>query len=174
MKVHVVPPDPRWGNCFDAEAAAIRAVLGGLPVWVHHIGSTSVPNLCAKPVIDILLEVADIESLDGRCAAFESLGYEVKGEFGIPGRRYYRKDSESGVRTHQVHAFERSSEGAIRHLAFRDYLMAHPAVAEAYGELKRRLAIRFSEDMEGYIDGKDGFIQEHERRALRWRGVLEP
>lgn len=75
------------------------------------------------------------------------------------------------MRTHQVHAFERSSEGAIRHLAFRDYLMAHPEVAEAYGELKRRLASRFSEDMEGYIDGKDGFIQEHERRALRWRGV---
>jgi GrpB-like predicted nucleotidyltransferase (UPF0157 family) len=169
MKVHVVPPDPRWRDCFDEEAASIRSALGELPVWVHHIGSTSIPNIHAKPVIDILLEVADIEELDGRCSAFESLGYEAKGEFGIPGRRYFRKDSESGVRTHQIHAFESSSEGLVRHLAFRDYLIAHPVVAQEYSELKKRLSIRFSEDIEAYMDGKDAFIKEHEQRALRWR-----
>lgn len=98
-----------------------------------------------------------------------ALGYEAKGEYGIPGRRYFRKDSAAGVRTHQIHAFEANSEGFVRHLAFRNYLIEHPAIAQAYSDLKRRLASEFPDDIEAYMDGKDPFIKEHEQLALTWR-----
>ena len=99
----------------------------------------------------------------------ESRGYEGKGEYGIPGRRYFRKDNREGVRTHHVHAFEAGSAEAERHLAFRDYMLAHPSEAQRYSELKRRLAEEHPQSMDGYIDGKDGFIKEIDRRAARWR-----
>ena len=169
MKVQVVPPDPSWKDQFDAEAKSIRSALGEAFVRIHHIGSTSIPNIYAKPVIDILLEVSDVKDLDNRTAALIALGYEAKGEFGIPGRRYFRKNSGEGVRTHQIHAFESDGEGLVRHLAFRDYMIAHPELARAYSDLKRRLASVYPDDIEAYMDGKDPFIKEHEQIALRWR-----
>ncbi len=102
-------------------------------------------------------------------ARMESLGYEAKGEFGIPGRRYFRRGNAVGVRTHQVHAFDVSSAQADRHLAFRDYLKSHPEVARAYGELKRRLAARFPNDIDGYMEGKDSFAKQYEAEGLAWR-----
>ena len=99
----------------------------------------------------------------------ESLGYEAMGEYGIPGRRYFRKDNREGVRTHHVHAFRAGSEEAGRHLAFRDYMIAHPLEAQRYSELKRRLAEEHPQSPDGYMDGKDGFIKEIDRRAARWR-----
>jgi GrpB-like predicted nucleotidyltransferase (UPF0157 family) len=99
----------------------------------------------------------------------EALGYEVMGEYGIPGRRYFRKDDREGIRTHHVHAFEAGSAEAERHLAFRDYMIAHPAEAQRYSELKRRLAQEHPQSLDGYMDGKDGFIKEMNRRAARWR-----
>lgn len=169
MKIQVIPPDPKWSDQFGAEASRIRSALSGIAVNVHHVGSTSIPNIYAKPVIDILLEVSDIEDLDNHTAEMTALGYEAKGEFGIPGRRYFRKYSSAGVRTHQIHAFERNSEGFARHLAFRDYMIAHPLIAQAYSDLKRRLASDFPDDIEAYMDGKDPFIKEHERHALKWQ-----
>lgn len=174
MKVQVVPPDPNWKDRFDAEANCIRSSLGDVVVKVHHIGSTSIPDIYAKPVIDILLEVTDVEDLDDHASALAALGYEAKGEFGIPGRRYFRKNSEAGIRIHQIHAFESLSEGLLRHLAFRDYMIAHPTLAQAYSDLKRRLASEFPDDIEAYMDGKDSFIKEHERNAMRWRKTPEP
>ena len=132
-------------------------------------GSTAIPGIHAKPSIDILLEVADLAGLDARAAAMVELGYEPKGEFGIPGRRYFRKDSAEGIRTHQVHAFQAGDAGIERHLAFRDYLMAHPAIAKSYTVLKQQLADAHPDDIEAYMDGKDAFIKEHEARAMAWR-----
>jgi N-acetylglutamate synthase-like GNAT family acetyltransferase len=97
-----------------------------------------------------------------------ALGYEAKGEFGIPGRRYFRLDDATGLRTHQVHSFEIRSHNVIRHLAFRDYMRAHADIAAEYGELKQRLARENPHDMAAYIDGKDFFVKNHERRALHW------
>jgi GrpB-like predicted nucleotidyltransferase (UPF0157 family) len=168
-KVVVVPHDPRWRDAFEAEAKRVAAALGENVVAVHHVGSTAIPNIYAKPVIDLLVEVRGIAEVDGRSDAMESLGYEVLGEYGIRGRRYYRKDNGQGVRTHNVHAFEAGSEEAERHLAFRDYMIAHPSEAQRYGELKRRLADEHPQDFDGYMDGKDGFIKEMDRRAALWR-----
>ena len=89
------------------------------------------------------------------------------GEFGIPGRRYYRKGGEN--RTHQIHAFSEEDHWNIdRHLAVRDYLRAHPKEAKLYGDLKQRLAQQFPEDIERYCDGKDAFVKALEKRAYAW------
>jgi len=172
-KVEVVPHNPEWRAVFEEEAGLIAAALGANAAAIHHIGSTSVPNIYAKPVIDLLIEVGDITELDKQSSAMESLGYEVMGEFGIPGRRYFRKDAPGGIRTHQIHAFERGSAEAGRHLAFRDYLTAHPADALEYSELKRKLAEEHPHDLDAYMDGKDGFIEEIDRRAAQWVADFE-
>jgi GrpB-like predicted nucleotidyltransferase (UPF0157 family) len=167
-KVEVVPHNPRWRNAFEAEAKHIGAALGENVLAIHHIGSTAIPNIYAKPVIDLLIEVRDITKVDKQSSAMESLGYEVMGEFGIPGRRYFRKDNQEGIRTHQIHSFETGSAQVKRHLAFRDYMIAHPEDARKYSELKRKLVKGHSQSMDGYIDGKDSFIKEIDRKALRW------
>ena len=136
---------------------------------VHHVGSTAIPGIYAKPILDLLVEVRGVAEVDGRSSSMESLGYQVMGEYGIPGRRYFRKDDREGIRTHHVHAFEAGSAEAERHLAFRDYMLAHPADAQRYSELKRRLAEEHAQSADGYMDGKDGFIKEMDRRAARWR-----
>lgn len=135
MNIRVVPYNPEWPAAYEHEAATIARILGNELVAIYHIGSTSVPGLAAKPVIDIMPTVRSIEAIDRFDASFEVLGYECMGEFGIPGRRYYRKGGEE--RTHQVHIFGRNNVRDIeRHLAVRDYLRAHPATAHRYGELK--------------------------------------
>jgi GrpB-like predicted nucleotidyltransferase (UPF0157 family) len=168
-KVEVVPHNPQWRDAFEAEAKQVAAALGEHVVAVHHIGSTAIPNIYAKPVVDLLVEIRDITEVDNRSSAMESLGYEVMGEYGIPGRRYFRKDNAEGIRTHHLHAFEAGSAEVERHLTFRDYMVAHPVDAQRYSELKRRLAEEHPQSMDGYMDGKDGFIKEMERRAAWWR-----
>lgn len=168
-KVEVVPHDPRWRDSFDAEARDIAVALGDNAVAIHHIGSTAIPGIHAKPVVDLLVEVRDVAGLDARSPAIEALGYEAMGEYGIPGRRYFRKGDREGSRTHHVHAFEAGSAEAVRHLAFRDYLIAHPEDAQRYSDLKRKLAAEHPRNIDGYMDGKDGFIREMDRRAAEWR-----
>ena len=165
MEVQVVPYDPSWPSRYRREAALLREALGDCLVEIHHIGSTSVPGLWAKPIIDILPVVTAVEEADRRRAALEALGYEYLGEFGIPGRRYLRKGGER--RTHQVHLFGRESRDEIRrHLAVPAYLRCHPDAARDYAQLKRRLARRFPRDIDGYCDGKDAFVKALERAAL--------
>ena len=95
----VVDYDPSWPAAYEAEIDRLRAVLDDVIVRTHHIGSTAVPGLAAKPVIDVLLEVRDLDSLDAHDEAMREIGYEPRGEFGIPGRRYYTRRAETGGRT---------------------------------------------------------------------------
>ena len=97
----------------------------------------------------------------------EALGYAALGEFGIPGRRYFRRNNASGDRTHQIHAFENGSPQIKRHLAFRDFMIDNPNVAQEYGDLKRTLAAKHPDDIEAYMDGKGEFIKEIDRRAAQ-------
>ena len=168
-KVEVVAYSPQWRDAFEAEAKHVSAALGENVVAIHHIGSTAIPNIYAKPIVDLLGEVRDITEVDGQSSVMELIGYEVMGEFGIPGRRYFRKNNREGIRTHQIHAFETGSAEVERHLAFRDYMIANPEDAQRYSELKRQLAKEHPQSMDGYMDGKDGFIKEMDRRAAQWR-----
>jgi GrpB-like predicted nucleotidyltransferase (UPF0157 family) len=168
MRVRVVPHDPTWKHAFEVESARIVQALGEPVVGVHHIGSTAIPGIVAKPIIDMLLEVERIERLDEQVGQLQALGYQALGEFGIPGRRYFRKDDANGTRTHQAHAFRAGSPEVSRHLAFRAYTVAHLDQAAAYGALKARLALQHPDDIEAYMDGKDPFIKHAERDALVW------
>lgn len=164
-KVEVVPHDPAWRSQFEVEAAAIVAVLGANLVTIHHIGSTAIPDIYAKPIIDLLPEVQDIQQVDQHTDGMQRLGYEPMGEYGIPGRRFFRKDNAVGDRTHHVHVFQVGSPEIRRHLAFRDYLIAHPQEAQAYSQLKQHLAQQHPHDIEAYMDGKDGWIRAIDQRA---------
>lgn len=166
--VTVVAYDPAWPEQAAAEAARIQALLGDNCIAVHHIGSTSVPGLSAKPILDFLPVVRELAAVDRLNPRFAALGYEALGEYGIPSRRYFRRKAGEEDVVH-IHAFGQESAGEIRrHLAVRDFLRTHPADAAAYGELKRRMAQRYPLDIEGYCDGKDAFVKELERRALAW------
>jgi len=168
MQVQVAPPNPKWTSWFRDEELLLRDALHDIDYEIHHIGSTAIPGIFAKPVIDILLLVQDLELLDFRNSKFRLLGYESMGEFGIPERRYFRKDSPQGIRTHQVHSFTQGSLGATRHLAFRDYMKSHTEAANAYSLLKQNLASSFPDNMQAYIEGKDEFVKQHEDLALTW------
>ena len=169
MKVVVEPHNPRWADMFDIESKMVVQALGMNVVAIHHIGSTAIPTVHARPIIDMLVAVADIDDVDARNPAMESFGYEALGEYGIPGRRYFRKDDDAGIWTHQAHTFAAGSPEVERHLAFRDFVLAHPEWAKRYSDLKRKLAKAHPDNIERYMDGKEAFIKEADRKAAAWR-----
>lgn len=166
-----MPPDSQWSEAFARESSSIAEAIGDVLIAVHHIGSTAIPGIHAKPIIDMLAVVGDLSLLDERTRRLEALGYEALGEFGIAGRRYFRKDDRNGDRTHQIHAFAIGSPQIERHLAFRDFMREHPEHAQRYDALKRRLAERHPDDISSYTDGKDEFIAEMDARAVAWRSA---
>jgi GrpB-like predicted nucleotidyltransferase (UPF0157 family) len=172
-RIVVVPHDPRWRERYDRESARVAQALAPHFRAAHHIGSTAIPTIHAKPIVDLLIEVDDVKAVEARNAAMAALGYEVMGEFGIAGRRYYRKDDEHGVRVFHVHAFATGSPEIDRHLAFRDYLIAHPEPAAEYSDLKQKLAAAHPDDIEAYMDGKDAFIKRIEALAMAWWPTTE-
>ena len=168
MEVIVVPHDPAWVEMFHAESRLIRTALGENALATHHIGSTAIPSIVAKPVIDILVAVKNIVAVDPRSDAMVSIGYEAMGELGIPARRYFRKDNAAGKRTHHVHVFAEGTDQIARHLAFRNFMNAHPEWAARYAELKRTLVAKYPDSIEAYMAGKDDFIKHVDRLAAQW------
>jgi GrpB-like predicted nucleotidyltransferase (UPF0157 family) len=166
----VVPYDALWPEQFRQEAATICTVFGQALISIYHIGSTSIPGMSAKPIIDIMPIVHDIETVEGFNPAMMQLGYESKGENGIPGRRYFVKGGDAH-RTHHVHAYALDSPEIQRHLDLRDYLIAHAAEAQQYADLKVALARQFPHDIDSYVAGKDGFIKETLQKAQKWRAA---
>lgn len=162
----VVDYDPRWPEAYASERSALHAVLGDLIVRAHHIGSTAVAGVAAKPVIDILLEVRDLGRLDAMGDAMRAIGYRPRGELGIPGRRYFSKGGDA--RTHHIHAFVSSDPHIGEHLAFRDYLRAHAYVASAYARIKQEAADRYRHDPDGYVRCKHAFVARTVREAIVW------
>jgi len=167
-QVQVVPYDPDWPRSFQAEADEIRVTWGQEVVAIHHIGSTAVPGMSAKPIIDILVEVHYIGKIDEFDETLRQLGYLPKGEAGIPGRRFFIKGDEIH-RTHHIHVFQSGHPEVERHINFREYLIAHADAAQVYSRLKEELARRFPTDIEGYMAGKDGLIKAMDSRARAWR-----
>jgi GrpB-like predicted nucleotidyltransferase (UPF0157 family) len=137
-----------WSKLFEKEAKLLSASLGDHFITLHHIGSTSIPGIFSKPVIDMIMEVYDVYKLDALNSKFKELGYEPRGEYGIPSRRYFPKGGDH--RTHHIHAFNQGTDEVQRHLAFRDYLVAHPLRAKDYEQLKIQLAKQFRESPQQY------------------------
>jgi len=170
-KVELVPHDPLWAHIFQAEAEVLRNVLGDQLVAIHHIGSTAIPGILAKPVLDILVEVRIIREIDELNNDMEALGYQPFGENGIPGRRYFVKQFGEAHIFH-IHIFQSGNLELERHLNFRDYLIAHPQDALAYSRLKEDLARLFPEDIDNYVAGKSDFIKNMDDKALEWKQSL--
>jgi GrpB-like predicted nucleotidyltransferase (UPF0157 family) len=157
--VELVPYSAEWPATAERELGRLVHALHGLVVEAHHIGSTAVPGLSAKPVIDLLLVVRNVAELDAHEAAVRHLGYRCRGENGIAGRRYYTLDDTlTGRRQFQVHCFAPENGEVERHLAFRDYLRTHPEAARAYEAEKRRCRELHPHDSNAYCDAKAGWI----------------
>jgi GrpB-like predicted nucleotidyltransferase (UPF0157 family)/RimJ/RimL family protein N-acetyltransferase len=165
--IEVTAHNPHWVAAFRQEAVLLKSLFGDQALAIHHIGSTSVPGLPAKPIIDVLLEVRDIEAIDAYNQRMRELGYEPRGEYGLPRRRYFPKIID-GKRYSQVHTWQTRDPEIERHLSFRDYLISHPQTSSEYGRIKEELALRFPHDIDGYMDGKNAFCQETEKLALDW------
>lgn len=155
----LVPHDPRWAGMAAGEAARIRSVTA---LAVEHIGSTSIPGIIAKPVLDLLGIGASITAIEATREALEGLGYEWRGEYGIPGRRYCVRTGE--LRVH-LHCFAAGDPAIRRHLAFRDHLRAQPELAADYARVKLDCAAA-SSDMGDYCDCKDAWIKRVEAETL--------
>jgi len=156
-----------WPREFEREAARLRSLLGDEVVEIHHIGSTSVPGLEAKPIIDLLPIVRDIEKIDSYTDAMTAAGYKAWGEYGLPGRRYFTKDA-GGWRTHNIHMYQVGNAEVTRHLAFCAYMRAHPEEQREYVDVKRAAYALHPADVNAYNDAKDAYIKRIEKIALAW------
>jgi GrpB-like predicted nucleotidyltransferase (UPF0157 family) len=164
--LEVVEYDPGWPRRYEAEASRVHVALGRGVVELEHMGSTAVPGLAAKPVIDISVGLTRAELSDEQVAAMADLGYGYLGENGLPGRRFFRK-GEAGRRAFHVHAVEHGGEHWPRHRAFREYLRAHPEEAERYAAEKRRLA-DVSAGHGDYWEQKQPYADALFARAWAW------
>lgn len=153
--------DPGWPAMFEQERGRLQTVLRPLVVTIEHMGSTAVPGLAAKPIIDLLVGVTSLVEARTRCIeSLEALGYThiTKYESWLPGELFFRKGIP-GPWTHHVHIMERSNPRWTSFLLFRDYLRTHPETASAYATLKQALATEFGEDIAGYREGKHVFVE---------------
>jgi GrpB-like predicted nucleotidyltransferase (UPF0157 family) len=162
--LRIVPHDARWPRMFEAERELVEAAVGDRVETMDHVGSTAVPGLYAKPVIDVLVVVRSLGDAEGCVRPLEGLGYECRGEAGVPGRLFFRK-FRGGLRAFHLHMAGTGSGFWGEHLLFRDYLREHPQGAREYARLKRELAERFRDDREAYSDAKAGFVREVVRLA---------
>jgi GrpB-like predicted nucleotidyltransferase (UPF0157 family) len=167
--VIVVPYNSEWPRRFDREVAVLGTVFAGSDAAIEHVGSTAVPGLGAKPVIDVMVGLQHLAEAEGRIAALEAAGYEYiqKHETQLPHRRYFRKP-RLGPSAYHLHCVLKGSDFWVRLLAFRDYLRAHPESAAAYYELKRALAVRVSKAE--YTEAKSPFIERVLVAALGHEG----
>ncbi|MBM6619568.1 GrpB family protein [Bacillus suaedaesalsae] len=165
MKVRLSEYSENWTLMFQEETEKLRNVFGDEIVTFEHFGSTSVPGLKAKPIIDMMCMVMDIERIDTFNDKMVSLGYDVAGEWGIEGRRLFRKGGEN--RTHHIHVYQSDHPQIKRHLIFRDYLRSHPEEVQLYSNFKEKLASQF-ENTSGYSPAKKAFVSEMEKQALEW------
>jgi GrpB-like predicted nucleotidyltransferase (UPF0157 family) len=168
QKIAVVDYDPVWPGTFAALRAPISEALTGIALAVEHVGSTSVPGLVSKPIIDMDVVVGSRTDLPAAIEKLASLGYVHRGNLGIEDREAF--DSPVHLPAHHLYVCVQGSAALANHLAIRDYLRRNQAAAAIYGQLKRQLAERFPLDIDSYIAGKTDFLVE----VLQGAGFPEP
>jgi GrpB-like predicted nucleotidyltransferase (UPF0157 family) len=165
--IRIVDYDPEWPTRARREMRRIGHALGSVAARLEHVGSTAVPGLASKPIVDLQLSVAAIEPRDAYVGPLEQLGYLFVPAPEAPDYHFFARPPER-PRSHHLHVCEAGSEHEHRHLAVRDYLRAQGDEAASYEALKRDVAARHPADRLAYIEGKDEFVTALEARALRW------
>jgi GrpB-like predicted nucleotidyltransferase (UPF0157 family) len=165
-KVVIVPYAPEWPQLFSELGAALRGALGSVALRIDHIGSTSVLDLEAKPIIDVQISVDSFEPLDAFRVPLEGMGLVYRADNPDLTKRYFRESP--GTRRTHIHVRCAGSFSEQLALLFRDYLRAHPGDARRYGELKRDLAEEYRDDRHAYTEAKAAFIWEILAKADRW------
>lgn len=161
--IEVVPYNPDWPHIYEKEAELIANTLGDNFLEIHHIGSTAVPNLAAKPIIDMIAVVRNITKVDDYNDAMKALGYQAMGECGMPLRRFFQKGSHT--KTHNIHIFEQNNSEIERHIQFRDWMRTHSKDRQAYAELKKNLSASCQDDIFSYSSGKEAFIAAIDKKS---------
>jgi GrpB-like predicted nucleotidyltransferase (UPF0157 family) len=168
--IELLEHDPAWAGIAAREAERLRAALGPTLVDVHHVGSTAIPGIRAKPIVDLAPVVTSLEEVDAKKTNVEALGYEWRGELGIAGRRYcVLPDATPGRRIAQLHIFATGAHEIARHLVFRDYMRAHPDEAKGYEAEKLRAQALHPDDVNAYNVEKSAWIRIRLERAAAWR-----
>ena len=162
----VVPYDPRWVDLFEEAQAGLLSALGTSIMDVHHVGSTAVSGLCAKPILDLLVLVPSFDEAAQLAPELAALGYEFRPDESVPDRHFFRRPHGGDIRTHHLSLSEPGSRNEQVTIAFRDALRDDSGLAEAYGHLKLDLARRFPNDRPAYIEEKSVFV----RQVLLHRG----
>lgn len=158
--------DENWQKIFEKEKSELRKILDNKTIEIQHIGSTSVPGNCAKPIIDILIGVNSMKTAYDCIKPLIKFGYEFKGEKGIPGGYFFSKSIRE-IRTHHLHIIIHNSKSWVNHIIFRDFLIQNPGYRKKYCDLKKELAVKFKNDREVYTDAKSDFIDKIVQLALK-------
>ena len=168
----ILPWTEDWAKQYYKEKEILKNIFKNEILGIYHIGSTSIPSIgFAKPIIDILIVVKDINKIDLYNEDMLLNGYEIRGENGILGRRYFPKGEKK--RTHHVHIYQEGNENIRIHLDFKEYLFNFPKDAKSYGDLKIKLAEQFSNDSHMYQDYKQDFVNELVKKATNWSSLRQ-
>ncbi len=159
-RVVVLPYDEQWRQDFLKIEAELSEALGQLAIGIEHVGSTSVQGLSSKPIIDIDVVIEDYSELGNVVSALGEIGYQHEGNLGIAGREAFRYDGKEHLQNHHLYVCPKDSPELKRHLAFRDYLRAHPAAIREYSRIKEEGAALYPDDIERYIAHKSPFIEK--------------
>lgn len=162
--VQLVPYNPKWKENFEKEKQCLQKALGDLVIGIEHVGSTAIPGIFAKPVIDIAIIVKSIKLPDKLIKLLENLRYEYKQDDDVPGRLFFTKGPEN-KRTYYIHVVKLKSKQWKNLVLFRNYLLKSKAVARQYNELKNKLAKNYALDRKSYTSGKDKFIKTVIKKA---------
>lgn len=165
-KTYIVDYSPQWTSDFESEAAHLKDIFKDAIFSIHHIGSTSIPGMKAKPIIDILITTDNLEKIDDFDAQMEHQGYVVGGEFGLPRRRFFCKGNQDHCLIH-IHVYELSNPVIQKYILFRDYLIAHPNEVKDYEALKIELAEKYPHNRTLYTQNKSIFIEKILTKTLK-------
>lgn len=157
--ITIAPADPRWAEEFEKIAAMISGITGDLIIGIEHVGSTSIPGLAAKPVIDLDAVMDGVALLPAVIQRLDHAGFDYEGNLGVEGREAFKRRYDDGFMTYHLYVCQNDGKGYLEHIAFRDYLRSHPDAVREYERVKNGLASRYPHDTDGYLNGKKKFIE---------------